>query len=226
MLSTRDWTVICAYSREYSTGAKRSPLNSQSSAPLMTSRAPRPKIRQPRARASARDQGQRFAVGQKTCRCRAMRLPDRSVIARVTSSVHGSDYMFSAHHKKKRLREGGVGPEICSPVLLVRPILRRPQLAGKTKHPTCAAVLRRAGSSCYIDGFNLFFGLRSKGWRKYYWLDLARRGDRCAEPLICTSPTRSAARTAFLGRRFGGLELARLARLQQVIDSSGIESLR
>ncbi len=24
----------------------------------------------------------------------------------------------------------------------------------------------------YIDGFNLYFGLRSKGWRKYYWLDL------------------------------------------------------
>ena len=24
----------------------------------------------------------------------------------------------------------------------------------------------------YIDGFNLYFGLRDKGWRKYYWLDL------------------------------------------------------
>lgn len=24
----------------------------------------------------------------------------------------------------------------------------------------------------YIDGFNLYFGLKSKGWRKYYWLDL------------------------------------------------------
>ena len=24
----------------------------------------------------------------------------------------------------------------------------------------------------YIDGFNLYFGLRSKGWRRYYWLDL------------------------------------------------------
>lgn len=24
----------------------------------------------------------------------------------------------------------------------------------------------------YIDGFNLYFGMRSKGWRKYYWLDL------------------------------------------------------
>ena len=25
----------------------------------------------------------------------------------------------------------------------------------------------------YIDGFNLYFGLRDKGWRKYYWLDMA-----------------------------------------------------
>lgn len=26
----------------------------------------------------------------------------------------------------------------------------------------------------YIDGFNLYFGLRSKGWKKYYWLDLVK----------------------------------------------------
>lgn len=24
----------------------------------------------------------------------------------------------------------------------------------------------------YIDGFNLYFGLKSKGWRRYYWLDV------------------------------------------------------
>lgn len=24
----------------------------------------------------------------------------------------------------------------------------------------------------YIDGFNLYFGLRDKGWRCYYWLDV------------------------------------------------------
>lgn len=23
----------------------------------------------------------------------------------------------------------------------------------------------------YIDGFNLYFGLKSKGWKRYYWLD-------------------------------------------------------
>ena len=26
----------------------------------------------------------------------------------------------------------------------------------------------------YIDGFNLYYGIRSKGWRRYYWLDLRR----------------------------------------------------
>lgn len=24
----------------------------------------------------------------------------------------------------------------------------------------------------YIDGFNLYFGLKSKGWKRYYWLDV------------------------------------------------------
>ena len=26
----------------------------------------------------------------------------------------------------------------------------------------------------YVDGFNLYHGLRSKGWRRYYWLDPCR----------------------------------------------------
>lgn len=26
----------------------------------------------------------------------------------------------------------------------------------------------------YVDGFNLYYGLRSKGWHRYYWLDLRR----------------------------------------------------
>ena len=26
----------------------------------------------------------------------------------------------------------------------------------------------------YIDGFNLYFGLRQKGWRSYYWLNLRK----------------------------------------------------
>ena len=24
----------------------------------------------------------------------------------------------------------------------------------------------------YVDGFNLYFGLKAKGWKKHYWLDL------------------------------------------------------
>ena len=39
----------------------------------------------------------------------------------------------------------------------------------------------------YVDGFNLYYGLRSKGWRRFYWLDmqalsenLLRRGQRLA----------------------------------------------
>ena len=24
----------------------------------------------------------------------------------------------------------------------------------------------------YVDGFNLYFGLRSQGWKRFYWLDL------------------------------------------------------
>jgi len=26
----------------------------------------------------------------------------------------------------------------------------------------------------YVDGFNLYFGLKSKNWKKYYWLDLVK----------------------------------------------------
>ncbi len=26
----------------------------------------------------------------------------------------------------------------------------------------------------YVDGFNFYFGLKSKGWRKYYWLDIVK----------------------------------------------------
>jgi len=34
----------------------------------------------------------------------------------------------------------------------------------------------------YIDGFNLYFGLRSAGWKKYYWLDLAKFSARVLLP--------------------------------------------
>ncbi|MGE5785420.1 MAG: NYN domain-containing protein [Myxococcales bacterium] len=42
----------------------------------------------------------------------------------------------------------------------------RPFPPGRRRIPMTGRVIT------YIDGFNLYFGLRSKGWRKYYWLDL------------------------------------------------------
>ncbi len=34
----------------------------------------------------------------------------------------------------------------------------------------------------YIDGFNLFYGLRDKGWRRYYWLDVLSLAGRLLRP--------------------------------------------
>lgn len=34
----------------------------------------------------------------------------------------------------------------------------------------------------YIDGFNLYFGLRSKSWQRYYWLDVRKLGERLLKP--------------------------------------------
>ena len=34
----------------------------------------------------------------------------------------------------------------------------------------------------YVDGFNLYYGLRSKGWRRYYWLDLRSLSEQLLRP--------------------------------------------
>jgi uncharacterized LabA/DUF88 family protein len=34
----------------------------------------------------------------------------------------------------------------------------------------------------YVDGFNLYFGLRSKSWKKYYWLDLCALATALLKP--------------------------------------------
>ena len=34
----------------------------------------------------------------------------------------------------------------------------------------------------YVDGFNLYYGLKSKGWRRYYWLDLRRLAENLLRP--------------------------------------------
>jgi uncharacterized LabA/DUF88 family protein len=34
----------------------------------------------------------------------------------------------------------------------------------------------------YIDGFNLYYGLRDNSWRKYYWLNLYKLGESLCSP--------------------------------------------
>ena len=34
----------------------------------------------------------------------------------------------------------------------------------------------------YVDGLNLYYGLKSRGWRRYYWLDLCRLAERLLRP--------------------------------------------
>ena len=34
----------------------------------------------------------------------------------------------------------------------------------------------------YVDGFNLYFGLREKGWQRYYWLDIQAMVGRLLKP--------------------------------------------
>jgi uncharacterized LabA/DUF88 family protein len=34
----------------------------------------------------------------------------------------------------------------------------------------------------YVDGFNLYFGLKSKNWRRYYWLNLQTLAQRLLKP--------------------------------------------
>ena len=41
-----------------------------------------------------------------------------------------------------------------------------------------SSALRAARIIVYIDGFNLYYGMRSRGWRRYYWLDVHRLAQR------------------------------------------------
>ena len=34
----------------------------------------------------------------------------------------------------------------------------------------------------YIDGLNLYYGMKSRGWRRYYWLDLQRLSENLLHP--------------------------------------------
>ena len=34
----------------------------------------------------------------------------------------------------------------------------------------------------YVDGYNIYYGLRSKGWRRFFWLDLRALLSELLEP--------------------------------------------
>jgi hypothetical protein len=34
----------------------------------------------------------------------------------------------------------------------------------------------------YVDGFNLYFGLRAKGWKRFYWLNIQKVGQHLLRP--------------------------------------------
>ena len=34
----------------------------------------------------------------------------------------------------------------------------------------------------YVDGFNLFYGMRTRGWKRYYWLDLQKLAENLLRP--------------------------------------------
>ena len=42
----------------------------------------------------------------------------------------------------------------------------------------------------YVDGFNLYYGLRSKGWQRYYWLDIYRLAEKLLRPDQCLAAVR------------------------------------
>ena len=47
-------------------------------------------------------------------------------------------------------------------------------------HNPATSAMQRV--SVYVDGFNLYYGLKSKGWRRYYWLDLRRLSKNLLRP--------------------------------------------
>ena len=44
------------------------------------------------------------------------------------------------------------------------------------------AMLPKERVAVYIDGFNLFYGMRARSWRRYYWLDLVKLAHNLLRP--------------------------------------------
>ena len=73
----------------------------------------------------------------------------------------------------------------------------------------------------YIDGFNLYFGLRSKRWAKYYWLDICAL---CESLLI---PGQTLAATKYFTSRISGPKdkQARQTKFLDAIQANGTLSV-
>ena len=41
---------------------------------------------------------------------------------------------------------------------------------------------RKQSVIVYVDGFNFYYGLKSRGWRKYYWLDMVKFAEKLLRP--------------------------------------------
>ena len=69
----------------------------------------------------------------------------------------------------------------------------------------------------YVDGFNLYYGLRSKGWRRFYWLDVRA----LAENLL--RPGQRLVGVRYFTSRIAGLERGRQRR--QTVFLEALETL-
>ena len=49
--------------------------------------------------------------------------------------------------------------------------------------PMLGAGMQRVG--VYIDGFNLYFGLKARQWKRYYWLNVVRLAENLLRPNQC-----------------------------------------
>src|SRR5690606_35973416 len=73
--------------------------------------------------------------------------------------------------KEGRHLIGGVGPGILSQAgLTVGRVVFQKQVVNIPLTKDGWDMVRVVS---YTDGFNLYFGLKSKGWKRYYWLDLS-----------------------------------------------------
>ena len=54
--------------------------------------------------------------------------------------------------------------------------------AGRAKKTEGSASMTHRRVIAYIDGFNLFYGMREKGWKRYYWLDIAKLAGSLLKP--------------------------------------------